>query len=992
MAKCNPAQQAFVRVYFLNSVSTPKDYRMMRMGARRDLMDWPTREGRQQGVAQSLNEVTWELHEQYPQPDVPKHGSAVLGLPDAAAFLSTCDEDVQRKWLRLVNSSVGSPAWTLVSYAAWMSAADRGVLDWMDDVGWFDNDVRDSIDAGKERLVAVRRSLALAGQLEVGVDQVLALRKMANISDRNKDEADWEAERRRRTIDTPVHWYPMAGGGVSRQRWLQECRSYLESFTLRVARKMSGSLRLVELDEWWASRYNWVSTGSSSMAAQAREVLEKSDMEPDKQSRPNKKAVAVTLPEEYIYLQMLRRPFKNPRKSTKHEPGRKNRALYAQDDASFFVSAYGSVAMERSINEEGILARQAPEDVVHWMGLHKRAVASKMFFLSLDYSDYNAEHETIVLAMLDAAWARAWSLVAEGRPVYHQKAWAALWSARAHLNSWVDFGHGDERGLGGLFSGDRNTSRDNCIKHALYSHCMQKATREMIPGFKISGLCMTGDDEDAAFGSSVQAACYMANHACAGFELKVQKQIAGTYDLPTHEYLQRALTNDGRPSRPLAAALAQLCSGNWYKTQYTWFDSVINSVNDNAWELHTRGLPLLVCRFLASKILSRSLTVPGTDRRRDLEWWDYRTNGAYHPLWGCTTKAAPSLPDSKAAIKADPNQHGIIAWSGLLRKRFGRRYPEMKARRYEYSCAQQALSSVFVKDRFQMLADAAAEVWPTRVNRRVPVLSMDVRSTPRLSEAKLTHLVTHLAATKTPETRREVLSRFGVDEELVETLGGMREFRRALRPADMQYWSSVREPTQLPKWACHEDPAVRSQLGNVLGTAATQYERFDKQDSNEVVDIIVAGNATGKTTAMATTQAGLLIDMDEVMRKSGVGRLVKLDRRLHGKLLPSGLALRVARELRQTPGRVLLSQYPLPWMLQIIRAANLRIRKVLVVMSSALTIWERSANDRAWSMAKAERRAGRANKTVAAYQEHMEVRIAPNVLEAVKQCQKEEKL
>lgn len=986
MLRSNKMQQAFVRVFFLNCVSTPADYRCLQMGAKNSRLQWSVRQGAV-GRVISFDDVTWDLQGQYPQPDVPKHGSAVLGLPDAVAVLRRADFSVQERWIRLLNASVGAPAWALVATAVWMVAVVPEMLDWLDDLGWFDNDVRDSIEVSKDRLVAARRALTLSCYLDVGVDDVLMLRKMANIADRNKEEADWQAERIRRTVNTAIHWYPAADGTMLRQRWMCECRRYLEDFTLKVARKMSSTLRLVEIDEWWASRYNWVSSGSSSNTAAARHVLEQADMEPDKASRPNKKAVAVTLPDEYAYIQMLSRPVKRPRKSTKHEPGRKNRALYAQDDASFFVSAYGSVAMERCINEDGILARQTPQDVVGWMGKHKQLAAAGMFFMSLDYSDYNTEHEPTMLAMLDAAWARAWSIVAQGRAVYHQKAWAAMWSAEAHLNAWVAFDEVEERVMSGLFSGDRNTARDNCILHSVYSHCMQKATREMLPSFRIEGLCMTGDDEDAAFVTSVQAACYMANHARAGFELKVEKQLAGTSELPTHEYLQRALTNDGRPSRPLAAALGQLCSGNWYKTQYVWFDSIINSVNDNAWELHTRGLPLAVCQYMAGKILSRTLTVPKDGGgRRDLEWWDYRTNGMYHPLWGVTTAKAPELPDSKDAIRADPNQHGIIAWSSLMKKRFGARYAASKAQRYEMSCAKQALSSVFMADRFKLLAEAASKVWPTRVNSRKDVFSEQTVPTSRLNESKLTHLVTHLSGPKVPESLREVLSRFGVDEELVETLGGLREFVRAIRPQDMQYWSSFAEARPLPRWAWHEDPAVRSQLGLCLSTAVKQYVRYDQVGERKVLDIIVAGNACGKTTAVNSVLAGSLIDMDTVMRRAGLNRIIRVDKTLYKNKLPTALVRRAAQTLAETPGNVILSQYPLWWMQQIVGACRYNLRQVIVVLADAATVWERSASERAWSYAKAERRATRAKRNADNYAAVFNVNTAPSVLAAVAMC------
>lgn len=984
MSVCNPAQQALVRVFFLNSVSTPMDYRLMRVAVSDSPVEWPVPPVWPE-APKTLAEVTWEVHSQCPQPHVPKHGSAVLGLPDAAQFLRTRSLYLQQCWLKLLSNSRGAPAWALVATAAWMCAAQDGVIEWMDKVGWFDHNVTDAIDATKDKLVAVRRALRLRNHQDLSVDDVLILRKMSAICDRNKDDADWEAERNRRTVDTPVHWMPQADGSVSRSRWLVESRAWLEAFTLRVARKMSSSLRLVDIDEWWASRYVWAPSGSASSAAEARKIIEDSDMTIDKQARPNKKAVAATLPENYVWLQLMMHPAKHPRKSTKHEPGRKNRAIYAQDDGSFFISAFASVAMERSINEDGIYARQAPEDVVNWMSVHQQLVARRMFFLSLDYSDYNSEHELITLAMLDACWAKAWSTVAGNSKALKQKAYAALWVAKSQLNSWVDFGTGKTRVLGGLYSGDRNTSRDNCILHALYSHMMQKATKEMIPSFRIDGLCMTGDDEDAGFGSSVQAACYMCNHAQAGFVLKVEKQLAGTWDLPTHEYLQRALSTSARPSRPLAAALAQTISGNWHKTQYTWFDSLIDGTNDNAWELHTRGLPLDIARFLAGKVMSRCLTVPVPDgSRRDLEWWNYRTNGRYHPLWATVTEKVPALPNQKEAIKADANHQGLIAWEKVVHERFGRLIPKQRMNRYIQSCANEVFSSVFLQSRFKFIADAAAEVWPTRENRKMDVLREPVNATEKIAESTLVSLVTSLAQDTQPTSLREVLARYGVDEGLVEAMGGIKVFMRSLKPSDMQWWSEPVETKTLPIWAMHEDAAVKSYITAAIGDRATLYNKAEimRQPGIEY-SVVLASNAAGKTTAMRSHLAGDLIDMDDLLRRSGILKLVKADKFSYAQSLPSNLVVAAARRLTQVAGHIILTQYPLTWMRQILEATKSKIVSVIVVASSILTMWERTAAERAWTMAKAARRHDRFQKTAVSYEQQFRVVKATSVIAAI---------
>lgn len=971
-----------MRVYFLNCVSTPKDYRILGFGASSEPPEWPDRQKPYVDKIDNIRDITWLTQNLYPQPDVPKHGSAVLGLPDAAEILHTCDPMVSALWLKLLNASVGAPAWTLVAYAVWMIAVPVDILMWMDDIGWFDHDVRDAIAATKNHVIAARRMLTLNGYPEVTVDDVLLLRKIANISNRTKEEADWDAERHRRTVNTSIHWYPMPDGTVSRNRWLQEMRKFLEQFTESIARKMALSLRLVDIKEWWDSRYIWVSAGSSSNAAAAKGVLEQSDMEPDKQCRPNKKAVAVTLPDSYIWLQMMKKPVKRPRKSTKNEPGNKNRAVYAQDDESFFVSSYASVAMERSINEDGIYARQAPADVVNWVKNHHQLSKSKMFFLSLDYSDYNTEHEPTTLAMLDAAWAKAWSRVAGNNNALKQKAWAALWSAEAHLNAWTDFGYGEERVLNGLFSGDRNTSRDNCILHAAYSHIMQLSAKQSLPTFTMAGTSFTGDDEDAAMGSSVQAACYMSNHARAGFDLKVDKQLAGTHDLPTHEYLQRALTTCGRPSRPLAAALAQAVSGNWYKTQYTWFDSVIDSTNDSAWELHTRGLPLQYARFMACKVLARTLNVPDGDGWRKLEWWNYRTNGRYHALWGTVTKAAPALPDQAGAISADPNHHGIQAWKKLMVRRFGRDLPSAKADRYAQSCAQQAFANIFLQKRFRLLADAAAEVWPTRVTKLQNVIGMELVYTPKISEQSLVKLVTNSSPNNTPTTTREVLSRYGVDDQLVEALGGIKQFLRTMRPSDMQWWTETLPPVDPPEWGCHEDPAIRSYVTSVIRGTARQYQRAAGASPGLKYALVVAGNAAGKTSAMANTMSGILIDMDGVMRKSGVMAIIKNSKTAYSRSLPSILVDRAATQLMQTAGEIIMTQYPVTWITQILDRLGALITGVAIVSTPADTIWERASCDRAWSMAKAIRREARFARVASAWRETPEAFASPSVMAA----------
>lgn len=984
MSRCNLVQQAFVKVYFLNAVATPSDFRSMRMGAARTEVDWPP--AATQGSFSVRDFLEWQIMDYYPQPDVPQHGSAVLGLPDACEFLRHGDPQVLAWWVQLANASVGCSAWTLVAMAAWMTAADRRVLEWMSDCGWFSHRLVDSIEAMKSRLVAARRCLTLAGCRELPVDEVLVLRKMANLAGRNKDEADWVAEQHRRTVDTPVHVYPMADGSVSRAEWLRRLQAFLEGFTLRTATKMANTLRLEDIDTWWQSRYAWAPSGSSSNAAAAKAAMMHTEgLVPDNTARPNKKAVTMVLAEDYIWLNMLSKPVKKPRCSTKNEPGHKNRALYAQDDASFFISAFASVAMERSINEDGIYARQAPDDVVNWVRMHKLYSEQGCYFLSLDYSDYNTEHEMTALAMLDLCWAKAWLKIAAGRPVFLQKAAAAMWSAEAALNAWVDFGDGELRVTGGLFSGDRNTSRDNCILHAAYSHIMQCATADMLPDFEIFGLCMTGDDEDAAFSNWVHALAYMQNHMRAGFVLKIEKQLAGSPDQPTHEYLQRALTADGRPSQPLASTLAQMMSGNWYKEQYIWFDSIINSVNSNGWELHVRGLPLNIARFLTGKVLSRTLRARKDDRWVKLEWWRYRTNGAYAPLWGATTDTAPQLPDSKEVVGVAPLTHGLLAWRAKNAARFPELLPGAKMDRYIAGCSKQAFSSIYQKSRFKRLHEAASEVWPER-ETLTPDLMCYVADRPvRVGRDMLATLLTLAEAGSAPHDEKELMSRFGVDSDLLEALGGWSNFLQTLQPSDMQYWENVQQPGRQPDWLWYEDAAIRSWVTLAVGAESLDWERMipSARSAGRAYDVVLAGNAAGKSTIMRSKYASRCVDMDDVMRRCGILTQMKRNPGLRTQPLSEHQERLLAHAMSRAGGSIILSQYPMVWVQQAVRSVNGIIDQVRSVVTDPHDVWDRTSNSRAWSMAKVERRCDRFMRTADHWCEEYAVQEEPDVYTAV---------
>lgn len=962
-----------LKVFFLNAIATPEDYRICSVSTGPTGICWSNNKNECahhcQRELSSLDEVTWELQtECFTTGDMPKHGTAVVGLPDVANMMKNND-NVAKKWLRLISNSFGLAYWTLAAVGLWMLAAATGLLEWMDMGGWFDVPVIEWAIATKDKLNSARRTLTLFGFEHLPVEDALMLRKLPNITARNKEQADWQAEEHRRTVNTPAHMMPMRNGTLSRDRWTLNMYKYLQGFTDQVVSNMINNMRLEDMDTWWSSRAAWAPQGSSSQSADAVKALQ-ADMEEKIPvgARANKRAVAVTLCDEYFKHTITQMPIKQPRCSTKNEPGMKNRALFAQDDQSFFISSFASVAMEKNINIDGIYAQQSPDDVATWVRNHQFDSKMGCHFLSLDYSDYNSEHEITALAMVDACFAKSWIELGGGSKLSKEKALASMWSARAHMNAWVKFPHDEvpQRINSGLFSGDRNTSRDNCILHAAYSNAMQWAAQQIIPDFEIVNIAMTGDDEDASFLSWVDALLYMALHAQAGFVLKVAKQLSGSGTCPTHEYLQRSVTTDARPSRPLAAALAQVMSGNWYKDQYIWFDGIITSVSSNCWELHTRGLPLIYARQLAAIVLNRVMVVKRDDDWVKLEWWTFRTNGSWDPLWDTVSMSAPLVPTGDDAILGPVFSNGMQAWRNKNMQRFHRHLPPAKMDRYMLSVSKEVYGCLWPKERNKLMHNVAANVWPKRSNmwnkeldRKPDVINR------RVNQAVLSDLLKNEVVDRLPATEAQLASKFGLDTNLLLALGGWKKVLQMLPPDDMRHWTAVTQPIEIPKWASYEDPALRSWLSTAFANHRdiSHYSPAGMASSRSV-NVVLAGNGSGKTTFKLSQPDGLVADMDEIFSRSGINRWLKNNPGARNKNIPMHYNMDAAHRLTNDPPQLLMTQYPHNLVKPILEYAGLVIDQVFVVETEVISMWERTTNNRAWAIAKCERRFDRFADTV----------------------------
>lgn len=814
--------------------------------------------------------------------------------------VTTVYEVLQRppkKWEReLMHVNRGYVQWSVAAIILGLNSLDplfRDVIinewhmHWVPLVEWKDD--------FKTWITALRRCPIVSGHPELGPDVVLQLRKVFNCTYRAKMDADWEAEKHRRQENTPVHLGINSKGERTRGAWELELDRHLKQVTMEVVSKTISDARLDTLDDWWQSRWAWSPSGSSSQRHRA-DALKNTDERLKSAARPNKKSVFEELPDDYMRALVNRMPYMYvARASTKHEPGGKFRALYAAVDEAFLIASYASVHLEKHMNLWGIKAKQTPADVVEWIASGLRRKGNEVW-VSLDYSDYNSDHELNTLSRLNLWLARAWNKLAAGRAYRHDKMECAFWAARAHQSAWVTGPDTDEvwRVFGGLFSGDRDTARDNTLLHGVYSRMAMKFTQYVDPAAKLVTANYTGDDEDSLLNDWVAAHLYLAMHGIMEFELKPAKQLVSKI---VHEFLQRMAGMSCTPTRPMFAMLAQLASGNWYKDVYIWYDSAIQSVSDNVWELVSRGMPISYGRRLAVEVLNATMRVPISKGERTvkgcdyterytewkrLEWWKFRNNGAtVHPLWYGTGDATDPVPiiTAKPRPGAAASCFATKAWISLKQHQL-KDDTNKGWEVYAEHCAKESYAALYVTTRADEHKRFGRDEWPERCSR--PTL-LDAPAHPHFDEDKMHLMLTTTSVDRRPAKESEVLARMGLDTPMVQSLGGLTAVLKLLPPATMAHYSRPELTGYIPLSLHWTDPAIRAWYGATGMSKVDKVERYATRmarywpgpllygiddDGTSPKIIYMAPNCGGKTHFNATHP--WCVDSDKLVSSMGL--------------------------------------------------------------------------------------------------------------------------
>jgi hypothetical protein len=778
----DPLELSVMRAFYFPGVATYADYKMI--GA----ATGPPPRINDQLLAEWM--VTWRDYKRYPPQEL--HTIPPRANPEWAAAnyppgetgtgaiiqltLTTVSVILARDWqqreLHLLQVNIGTPQWSVAAVLLGLACMPPAVATWFYECGVTDYPIPAWFVLLKEWMNAMRRCPKLLG-CDASPEEVYQLRKLLSCCGRTQAPADYAAEVERRCANEPAHFGIDKEGYMSRNAWISAVRRVKEQVTAEVVRPLGDSFRIEPMWEWWASRAGWMPPGSTS--ARRTFNLAWGDLPKDQGARPSKKEIAEILPDDYVERIVMTIPVEAARASTKPEPGLKKRAIFPCSDEHFLVQSYASLHLEKTFDVGGMKAKQAPADVAQWV-TDASIGTRETVWDSLDYKDFNADHERWQMAYQDHLYAQEWAKLPIDPDVKIGKVAASVWSALANLNVWVVMpGMPPKRLYSGLYSGARNTARSNTEEHGTYSaaisYMLAPARRDATPVSKY----FTGDDEATKFEGWMGNLLYLVAHPMCYFDINPNKQLVGEYV----EFLQRIAGPRTLPVRPLWAILAQLASGNWYKDVHLWYDSAVNSVSSNAFECHARGMPLEYARRFAAATLDAMMRTPDKEQEGkwiQLEWWSMRHGTKGNPLWANTP--GPMVEPPKITAKPLPPQgaprKATDAWVRLKKRFF--RLNDDKWERYSQAILTEAYANWHLNQRGAAHRKYAENVWPLREHVAFdyltdPVCSEDLLPKP-VSHAEVIRELAAGAVPRRPETLEEVLARLGADPNLLTLCGG----------------------------------------------------------------------------------------------------------------------------------------------------------------------------------------------------------------------------
>jgi hypothetical protein len=639
------------------------------------------------------------------------------------------------------------------------------------------------------------RAHGSVGDTPHGVAVAVGIRKLTTMVGRTLKEADWRQERH----EIECNWrHKVAGYSPNRMNaaiWWEWATEEMNAIATTIVGQVSKKGTMATMKDWWSQRVLWAPMGSSSERHRLDEVQQQLHGNRNTE-RPKKKTVWNNISWEELGEKLKERTYSVARVSTKPEPGRKQRALYANDDWSTIVASYASQDIEKTMNVGGMVSRQTPNDVIDWMraGLHDGRQGRECW-VSLDYKDFNKEHSKMLLAALNIALCKAWMRTNIVPMIKHQKAAAALLVATQHLNGFIEWSDIKEnrRALSGLWSGHRDTARDNTMLHYVY----HKVAIKQLYVWKVSheipryiGMC--GDDEDALFASWKNAVAYLLVHYIMGHVLNPIKQQIG-YDY--HEFLQRQAVRGSLPVRPLPPMIAAMATGNWYKESGHWYDAAIAAMTSQCDELVSRGMDINAAGRLACVFLDNYMRIPPNKDRKtiELEWWKYRKMGGPSLIWDNINDHdidVPRIEDIKLKLPSKKVPSRGVADLITHRWRWYKHCDDEELGRLQSEISKEVNMSLFSKRLEQERLSYAEHNMDRRKWHQTVKRFVEKQNPPTPNYEEVIADIWPDKGKRRPYNIEAALQRIGMDIRLFNAIGGWKTLANKGRPKDIAMYEN----------------------------------------------------------------------------------------------------------------------------------------------------------------------------------------------------------
>jgi len=835
---------AWVKTLFYSAVAAVEDYKTcgLKTDLHVDKTSWVSRK-----IESSTIHVNPEncgaLYDRSTNP----RGSYCLTLTTVENVLG---RKLDRSWeQKVLKRNIGHHEWSVAAIILGMNSMRSDLLLAIIEANWFELPLFYWIEGLSNIILAVRRCPWIKGV----ADDVMAgydLRKILNCCDRTKGDADWDNVKDKMFSEGNIHFAIDKEGRLDRDLWKTQAVSLTQRICDLAVQRLVTESDIPSIQDWWDSRWGWSPSGSTSSKSKVHSIIDQ-DGRLEKQTRGNKKAVLEQRQSDYMAKVLTLQPGDVARGSTKQEPGNKLRDLEAQTDEAFFVSSYASLGIEKSMNIEGMIGKQTPNDIAQWV-LSSNRLSRNDCWLSMDYKAFNLHHEQRDICNIDYCFMNSWNKFGYSEVMKKEKMECCLWSGRAHSNRFLKLKDDWSRSLNGLWSGHRNTSRDNTILHKVYSD-MALLDMSKLLGRKImpKDVNIHGDDEDLKFSHWIETLLYYTVHKLQNHVLKASKQMAGV----VHEFLQRIAVPNKHVLRPMWSMLAQTASGNWYKENFVWYGACIQSISDNCWELFCRGMPFKWARRLAVNTLNAQLRVPLDDGLwKKMEWWQYRHGENGHPLWVGTPGLRKKAP--KLTPKVIPNMavscNASTAWLSKLEKRVNIWLSERQRQSYLDESRADSYNKMYIKNRIDNQKVDAKDGWPERETE----ITDSMLDKGYIEEMPMNLVLSEISAQpgdRRPASMDEVASRFGMDAKFIESVGGMNVVISRLHP---KYAMRYEQPAEvrLVDWRYHRaDDAITSWASNTQAISIKHPQpsvrTCENYYSNLNRKLYLAPNMAGKTTA-----------------------------------------------------------------------------------------------------------------------------------------------